>query len=547
MIAEVFKSVFRDGSREALALQAAGLLSALVFLGNYSFEMLAIQGLYSAQYVLIGVLLCTLASWAIVEVAIIQRKQTSMPLNALTIMLWVQLAVVVIRHVPLFIGADGEALNTAGAGNLHFGIAAVFGPIYMVVLLVLTKLLINAFSYAEFMRANQLAEQMVINQRAQAQLRRSEESYRLIAERVGDVIWTMTDTARISYASPSVESLLEFTPEEVISQPVSAVVAPDSLAAAEKVVSTALSRVRAGLPLSLVRGELELRRKDQSTVWTETSLNALHDSGGRVIGLVCVTRDITERKQLEATLVQARDAAVAANLAKSRFLNTMSHDIRTPMTAVLGVAQLLGEPDITEAERVNYAGIVVDAANSLMTTINGILDLSKIEADKVQLEQIALDPALILAQTSALFTATARAKGLEIQSAWHGASHTPYLGDPHRVAQMLSNLVNNALKFTPSGLIRIEAQEFERTESGAVLEFSVSDTGIGIAEDKLNLLFQEFSQVSTTTTRNYGGTGLGLSIVRSLAELMGGTVGVESKVGQGSRFWFRIQVGQAAT
>ena len=112
---------------------------------------------------------------------------------------------------------------------------------------------------------------------------------------------------------------------------------------------------------------------------------------------------------------------------------------------------------------------------------------------------------------------------------------------------MLSNLVNNALKFTPSGLIRIEALEFERSESGAVLEFSVSDNGIGIAEDKLNLLFQEFSQVSTTTTRNYGGTGLGLSIVRSLAELMGGTVGVESKVGQGSRFWFRIQVGQAAT
>ena len=547
MIADMFKSVFRDGSREASALQAAGLLSALVFLGNYSFEMLAIQGLYSAQYVLIGVLLCTLATWAIVEVAIIQRKQTSMPLNALTLMLWVQLAVVVVRHVPLFIGPDGEAVYTAGAGNLHFGIAAVFGPIYMVVLLVLTKLLINAFSYAEFLRANQLAEQMVINQRAQAQLRRSEESYRLIAERVGDVIWTMTDTARISYASPSVESLLEFTPEEVISQPVSAVVAPDSLAAAEKVVSTALSRVRAGLPLSLVRGELELRRKDQSTVWTETSLNALHDSGGRVIGLVCVTRDITERKQLEATLVEARDAAVAANLSKSRFLNTMSHDIRTPMTAVLGVAQLLGEPDITEAERVNYAGIVVDAASSLMTTINGILDLSKIEADKVQLERIALDPALILAQTSALFTATARAKGLEIQSGWHGDSHTPYLGDPHRVTQMLSNLVNNALKFTPSGLIRIEALEFERSESGAVLEFSVSDNGIGIAEDKLNLLFQEFSQVSTTTTRNYGGTGLGLSIVRSLAELMGGTVGVESKVGQGSRFWFRIQVGQAAT
>jgi PAS domain S-box-containing protein len=245
--------------------------------------------------------------------------------------------------------------------------------------------------------------------------------------------------------------------------------------------------------------------------------------------------DVTE-------LHRAIEAAETANTAKSRFLATMSHEIRTPMNGVLGMAQLLTMPDITEAERIDYAGIVVSSGNVLMALINDILDLSKIEADKIQLERIALEPAPIMAQVRALFAPNASAKGIQIGFDWQGPLLTSYLGDPHRITQMLSNLVGNALKFTSQGSIRIEGREIESDGQNPVLEFSVTDTGIGIPEDKLNLLFQTFSQVSDSTSRDYGGTGLGLSIVRKLAELMGGEVGVESKVGQGSRFWFRIWV-----
>jgi PAS domain S-box-containing protein len=260
-----------------------------------------------------------------------------------------------------------------------------------------------------------------------------------------------------------------------------------------------------------------------------------HTPDGHTIGFRV---DVTE-------LHYAKEAAEAANIAKSRFLATMSHEIRTPMNGVLGMAQLLMMPDITDAERVDYASVVVSSGNILMALIDDVLDLSKIEADKVQLATIALEPVPIMAQVRALFASRASAEGLEIKFHWQGPLLTSYLGDPHRLTQMLGNLVSNALKFTRQGSICIEGRELECKEQAAILEFSVSDTGIGIPQDKLHLLFEAFSQVHDATSKDYGGTGLGLSIVRKLAELMDGEVGVESQVGQGSRFWFRIRVANA--
>jgi PAS domain S-box-containing protein len=415
----------------------------------------------------------------------------------------------------------------------------------VVTTLLLAKLLINAFSYAEFVRAEQLADQMATNRLAQEELRLSEARYRLIADRAGDVIWTVSEAGAVTYVSPSVEYLIGYKPAELMHTLMRDIVAPNSLMAAVEAYKAALDAVRSGLPLPAVRGEFELIRKDRSTVWIESSTNALQDSAARIIGLVVIARDISERKQLEAGLLRARDAAVAADLAKSRFLTTMSHEIRTPMTAVMGLANLLTQADITDAERIEYASAVVDSGDRLMTIINSLLDLSKIEANKVELEQIALDPASILAQSHALFAPSALAKGLAMTFQWHSeglASLASYRGDPHRVTQMLFNLVNNAQKFTRKGLIRIEGYEVEHDDSAALLEFSVSDTGCGIAKDKLDLLYQDFSQANSAVSRNYGGSGLGLSIVRKLTELMGGTVGVESTLGQGSRFWFRIRV-----
>ena len=257
--------------------------------------------------------------------------------------------------------------------------------------------------------------------------------------------------------------------------------------------------------------------------------------------LMGITQDITERKQAEAHLVEAREQAQQANLAKSRFLATMSHEIRTPMNGILGMAQMLLMPDIKDHERQDYVRTVFNSGRMLLTLLNDILDLSKVEAGKIRLESIALNPEQILSEIMALFAESARLKSLPISAAWLGPAGQRYLGDPHRLRQMLSNLVGNAIKFTAQGQIRIEVREVERDEQTALLEFAVLDTGIGIPRDSQAQLFQPFSQVDSSTTRKFGGTGLGLSIVRSLAQLMGGDVGCEGKPGQGSRFWFRIR------
>jgi len=242
--------------------------------------------------------------------------------------------------------------------------------------------------------------------------------------------------------------------------------------------------------------------------------------------------DITD---LQATKQEAQ----AANVAKSQFLATMSHEIRTPLNAIMGMAQVMLVPQLKDAERLDYARTIYNSGQILLKLLNDILDLSKIEAGRVDLESIVFEPAQILIQVQTLFAQSVAAKGLQIEASWRGPRGS-YLGDPHRLVQMLSNLVANALKFTERGSIRMEAREVRLKLQMATLEFSVSDTGIGIPEDRQKVLFQSFTQADSSTTRHYGGTGLGLSIVRTLARAMGGDVGVKSQSGMGSRFWFRV-------
>jgi len=263
-------------------------------------------------------------------------------------------------------------------------------------------------------------------------------------------------------------------------------------------------------------------------------------------GSIWIISDETEPYELQASLVDARNAAESANTMKSQFLATMSHEIRTPMNGILGMAQLLLMPNLTENERLLYSRTVLSSGQTLLALLNDILDLSKIESGKFQLDSIVFEPDSILRDTQMLFSGTAHAKGLQLETQWNGLPVSRYLSDATRIRQMLLNLVGNAIKFTKEGCVRIEGALIEHDGESALLEFSVSDTGIGIPSEKIDLLFKPFSQTDNSITREFGGSGLGLSIVRHLAKMMGGDVGVESVAGKGSRFWFRLRAKQVA-
>ncbi|WP_295443597.1 PAS domain-containing protein [uncultured Thiodictyon sp.] len=287
--------------------------------------------------------------------------------------------------------------------------------------------------------------------------------------------------------------------------------------------------------------EARMRHRAGHWVWVlDRGKLASRTADGKPLLMSGTHQDITARKQAEAALIEAKLAAENANSAKSRFLATMSHEIRTPMNGILGMAQLLQQPEVKDAERLDAAGTILNCNETLLRLLNDILDLSKVEAGRLELESASFAPPLVLKEIQSLFSAAARAKRLQLDIDWSGPAQQRYTGDVYRLRQMLSNLVGNAIKFTDQGTIRITATETGRDGTTALLEFAVSDTGIGISRDQQAELFKPFSQADSSITRQYSGTGLGLSIVRTLAQLMGGGVGIESEPGRGSRFLFRI-------
>ncbi len=364
-------------------------------------------------------------------------------------------------------------------------------------------------------------------------LRGSEEKFRQLAENIREVFWMMNAAGtEILYVSPAYEQVWGRSCESLYRNPMAWLEAihPDDREQAHQV----FARQMAGEGVDSV---YRIQTPDGQQRWIRDRAFPIRDEAGRLIRVAGIAEDITEHKRYEAELVHAREAADAASLAKSRFLANMSHEIRTPMNGVIGMLQLLLETDLTPQQR-DYAAVIESCGKTLLTLIDNILDLSKIEAHKITLEHVEFKLADVIEDVVASLRARADSKGLGLH-ARVAAEISPFLrGDPHRLRQILLNLTANAIKFTARGEVRIEVASEARNFGQATLRFSVADTGIGIRPDQAAELFAPFVQADTSTTRKYGGTGLGLSISKQLVEMMGGKIGFESEAGQGSTFWF---------
>jgi two-component system CheB/CheR fusion protein len=301
--------------------------------------------------------------------------------------------------------------------------------------------------------------------------------------------------------------------------------------------------------LRMRRGELisdiDISRvtKDDRVVYVSLTISPMRDTSGTIIGASAVARDIGERKAAEIAVAESEaryrllaEEAQASTVAKGEFLSNMSHELRTPLTSVLGFAGLLESlPDLPETAR-SYARRIATSGESLLTVVNDILDFSKLEAGSVVLHPNSFDPAVFLAETIQLVSVQAKQKGLTLTTEIDGPLPAAVLADSARVRQVLLNLLSNAIKFTEAGQVRVTLNY--QPEADSALRFAVIDSGIGIPADRFDRLFQRFSQVDGSSTRQYGGTGLGLAICKALTELMGGQIGAESRLGEGSTFWF---------
>lgn len=349
-----------------------------------------------------------------------------------------------------------------------------------------------------------------------------------------DAIMSTTLEGIITSWNPAAEKVFGYEAHEAIGRPMAILIPPDRIDEEPHI----LSRIARGETVD--HFETVRIQKDGTPIFVSASISPLRDQEGKIIGATKIARDITKAKHIEAALIEAKLAADAANKAKSDFLANMSHEIRTPLNGILGMTQLVLETELKPTQE-NYLRKAHASSIALLGTLNDILDYSKIEAGRLEIEHIPLKVEELLGKVNDLFSMRIEEKGLELFFDIGPEVPSDILGDPIRLSQVLNNLVGNAIKFTKQGEIGIKISLKSVTDKTVILRFEVRDTGIGINKAQADHLFQPFTQADTSITRKFGGTGLGLSICHKLVGLMGGEISVSSIPGQGSIFSFTIK------
>ena len=399
-------------------------------------------------------------------------------------------------------------------------------------------------------RANQeLRDQIAERKQAEAALRESELRFRQLAENSSEVFWVASPTGEeLFYIGPAYEQITGWSCQSIYQDPKQWF--KNILEEDRPPVAKALSELSQGTNYDL---EYRIRHRNGSIRWVRDRRLAIRGDDRKVVRTCGVAEDVTERKNLEAEMAKARDAALEGARMKSEFLANMSHEIRTPMNGVIGMIGLLLDTELDPRQR-DYTETIRSSAESLLSILNDILDFSKVEAGKLEFENLEFDLDEVVDGALSVLVPEARAKGLELRSEIDPKAHTTLCGDPGRLRQVLTNLLNNAVKFTEHGevVLRVLPQKeasgvsHGMADSKTALRFEIKDTGIGLNEDARGRIFEAFSQADQSTTRRYGGTGLGLTISRQLVKMMEGEIGVESEPGKGSTFWFTARFGKHA-
>ena len=383
-------------------------------------------------------------------------------------------------------------------------------------------------------------------------LRESEDRFRSFVENANDIVYSLTMDGVFSYVSPNWTEMVGHNVKDVLGRSFKDFVHPDDI---EKCQSFLEDVINTGMKQKGV--EYRVKHINGHFTWHMSNASPIKDDQGNVFSYVGIARDISDRReaeenlkninqQLEQSIIRANELAMEAeeaNMAKSQFLANMSHEIRTPMNGIIGMTGLLLETHLTYEQR-KYSEIIRSSGEALLQLINDILDFSKIEAGRLELETLDFDLRDLMDDISSVFAFKAREKNLELFTLVDDEVPSLMKGDPGRLRQVLTNLIGNAIKFTKEGEVVVMVDLVEEKDDEIELRFSVKDTGIGVTDDKKEILFDEFTQADSSTTREFGGTGLGLAISKKLAEMMDGSIGMESQFGEGSTFWFSSRFGK---